>query len=165
MNKLSLRDWSSFAEVVASVAVVISLIFVAYSVNQNTRIMQATHDSQIFNLQDSIIGQLSADPVLASILVKLEQKEELTPSEAKQWEWHLYRWVSLWEMAYNRHEDGLMSDQHWKGWDRAFVIFVLDSETGMTEDFWQVDRETYSEGFAAHVDAAFARNRQDRRQP
>jgi hypothetical protein len=83
MRKLSLGEWSSLAEVVASMAVVVSLVFVGFSINQNSHILKASNDSLIFEIQDSIMSQLAGDPVLASILVKLESGEEITAIEAK----------------------------------------------------------------------------------
>jgi hypothetical protein len=161
MRKLSLSEWSSLAEVVASVAVVISLVFVGFSINQNSHILKATNDSLIFEIQDSIMGQIAGDPVLASIVVKLQGGEEITAIEAKQWEWHLWRWLAAWELAFNRHSDELMADDDWRGWDRAFEVMLFDPEIGLAEELWIVDRSVYGPDFAAHVDAAFTKHQQD----
>jgi len=161
MGKRSLKEWSSLAEVVASAAVVISLIFVGYSINHNSHILKATNDSLIFEIQDSIMGQLAGDPGLASIVVTLQSGGEITAIEAKQWEWHLWRWLGLWELAFNRHNDGLMAEDQWQGWDRAFETLILDSEFGLAENFWQEDRVSYGQDFAAHVDAAYAKYQQN----
>ena len=81
MRKLSLSEWSSLAEVVASVAVVISLMFVGYSINHNSYILQSTNDSLIFEIQDSIMAEMASSSVLASINSKLVLGEELTAME------------------------------------------------------------------------------------
>jgi hypothetical protein len=161
MRKLSLSEWSSLAEVVASVAVVISLVFVGFSINQNSHILKASNDSLIFEIQDSIMSQKTGDPVLASIEVKLQSGEEITAIEAKQWEWHLWRWMAAWELAFNRHTDELMDDDDWRGWDRAFELTLLDPEIGLAEEFWIADRFSWGSDFAAHVDAAYTKHQQD----
>ena len=161
MKKLSLREWSSLAEVIASVAVVISLVFVAYSINRNSHILQATNDSLIFEIQDSIMGQVAGDPAMASILSKLERGQEITATEAKQWQWHLWRWLSAWELAFNRHEDELMTDDRWEAWDRSFKSLLLDPQTGYAEELWQVERNDYGLRFSVHVDAAYSMYKQD----
>ena len=161
MKKLNLREWSSFAEIIASVAVVISLVFVGYSFNQNSHALQATNDSLIFEIQDSIMSQLSGDPAMASILLTLERGEELTEIEAKQWEWHLWRWIAAWELAFNRHDDGLMDEERWVGWDEAFKIIVLSSRTGLPEEIWRASREAYGPSFASHVEAAYSKYEED----
>ena len=98
---------------------------------------------------------------MASIVVKLQSGGEITATEAKQWEWHLWRWIALWELAFNRHSDGLMAEDQWQGWDRAFEIVILHSEYGLAENLWQEDRVGYGLDFAAHVDAAYAKYQQD----
>ena len=60
MRKLSLGEWSSLAEIVATVAVVISLMFVGYSINRNSYILQSTNDSLIFEIQDSIMAEMAS---------------------------------------------------------------------------------------------------------
>ena len=161
MKKLNLREWSSLAEIIASVAVVISLVFVGYSFNHNSHILQATNDSLIFEIQDSIMSQLSGDLAMASILLALERGEEITEIEKKQWEWHMWRWFAVWELAFNRYDDGLMDEERWVGWDESFKIAVLNSRTGLAEEVWQASREAYGTGFASHVEAAYSNYEKD----
>ena len=161
MKKRSLKEWSSLAEVVASVGVVMSLIFVGYSINQNTNTLRAANDNLLFELQDLMMAQVSGDPVLASILLKKEEGEEVSAIEAKQWMWYLYRYTSLWELAYNRHENGLMAEDEWLAWDRSFRIWLLDPKIGQPEEIWKANDGLYGAGFTAYVDAAYSSRRQD----
>ncbi len=161
MRKLSLSEWSSLAEVIASVAVVISLGFVVYSINHNSHILQATNDSLIFEIQDSIMDQMVGDPNLASIRLRLEHGEKITAAEAKQWEWHMWRWISAWELAFNRHEDDLMADDQWESWDRAFQMILLDPNTGYPEELWQAGRSAFGLSFSVHVDSEYSKHKQE----
>ena len=76
------------------------------------------------------MAEMANSTTLASINSKLESGEELTATEAKQWNWILWRWIAAWEMAFNRHEDGLMADDRWVAWDISFKFIILDPKTG-----------------------------------
>ena len=73
----------------------------------------------------------------------------------------MWRWVAAWELAYNRHEDGLMADERWEAWDRSFKFLILDPKIGFAEELWNFERGSYGLGFMAHVDAAYSKRKQD----
>jgi hypothetical protein len=81
---------------------------------------------------------------------------ELTPAEKTQYEWHLWRHVNLWELAYDRHADGFLSDEKWATWQRAFELEIVEVSTGMPEEMWEWGREGYGRKFAA-LDSVYAR--------
>ena len=62
MRKLELSDWASLAEIVASFGVVISLIFVAISLERNTAVMQASNDNFIYELQFARARDIVSSP-------------------------------------------------------------------------------------------------------
>jgi hypothetical protein len=45
MRKLDLQEWSAVAEIVGTVGIVISLLFVAYTVNRNTIELRSTNEN------------------------------------------------------------------------------------------------------------------------
>ena len=51
MSKLKLTEWAAVSEIIGTVAVVISLLFLAFSVNRNTVVMQASNDNFVYELQ------------------------------------------------------------------------------------------------------------------
>jgi hypothetical protein len=48
MKKLSLSEWAAVGELVGTLAVFVSLIFVIYSINQNTAAIQGSTENLIF---------------------------------------------------------------------------------------------------------------------
>ena len=78
MKRLDLTGWAAIAEIVGTVAVVVSLLFVAHSVNRNTSIMQSVNDNFIYQLQDERVRDIVSDPELASIIVKFRHKEDIS---------------------------------------------------------------------------------------
>ena len=87
VRKLSLSDWGSVAEIVATVAVVISLIFVVISLERNTAVMQASNDNFIYELQYGRVRDIVSSPGMASIYVKHRNGEDLSAEEKERFYW------------------------------------------------------------------------------
>jgi len=153
MRKLSLSDWGSLAEIVATVAVVISLIFVVISLERNTAVMQASNDNFIYELQFARSRDIVSSPGMASIYVRHRNGEELSAEEQERFYWDKMQELSTWELAFNRHRDGLFSTSQWKGWDGYFKSSFIDQ---FSSDSWAEVRDFYAEDFQSHVDAAYA---------
>jgi hypothetical protein len=151
-----LRSWVAVGELIAAAGVVVSLIFVGYELNSGNKIQQAANDNLLYELQDALYSDLSTDPVLSSAYMKLTGGEdELTPQELTQYGWYLWRQMNLWELAFDRHTDGLLSDSKWAAWRRAFESEVIDEATGMPKELWEIGRGTYGTEFVEYVDSAY----------
>ena len=154
MRKLGLSEWASLAEIVATVAVVISLIFVVISLERNTATMQAINDNFIYELQYARTRDIVSSPGMASIYVKHRNGEELSAEEQERFFWDKMQELSTWELAFNRHRDGLFSTEQWKGWNNYFEVSFIPQ---FSADEWAEVRDFYLEDFQNHVDAIYAR--------
>ncbi len=141
--QLSAKEWVPYAEIIAAFGVIISLLFVGYELNSNNAIQQATTDNLLYEMQDSLSAAASTNSVLATSIHKLESGQELTQAEASQYVFHLWRFLNLWEMAHDRYREGLLSEQKWRAWNRAFEYELIHFPTGMTKELWESGRMTY----------------------
>ncbi len=153
MRKLRLSDLASVAEIVAAVAVVITLIFVVVSLERNTAVMQASNDNFIYELQYARTRDIASSPGMASIYVKHRNGEELSAEEQERFYWDKMQELSLWELAFNRHRDGLFSTQLWEGWNNYFKVSFARQ---FSADSWAEVRDFYAEDFQSHIDAVYA---------
>ena len=103
MSKLNLTEWAAVSEIIGTVAVVTSLLFVAFSINHNTAVMQATNDNFVYELQYARVRDIVGSPGMASIYVKIDQNEELSAEEEKRFYWDKLQEIGTWEIAFNRH--------------------------------------------------------------
>ena len=71
MKKLNLSEWAAVGELVGTFAVFVSLIFVIYSINQNTAAVQGSTENLIFERNTNLTNNFMLDPSLAEILVKM----------------------------------------------------------------------------------------------
>jgi len=156
MTKLALRDWASVAEIVGTVAVVVSLLFVAYSVNHNTAVLQSLNDNLLYEYDGRAMSDVITDPSMAAILVKLDNSEQLTAIEGERFEQYMYRFLNMWELAYDRYVDGLFPERKWLGWNATLADVVTQGPRRLPEEVWNAARMQYGSGFASIVDEAYA---------
>ena len=120
MRILKLTEWTAIAEIIGTIAVVVSLLFVVTSINHNTKVIQASNDNFIYELQFARTRDIVASPGMALIYTKVNRKMELSEEEQERFYWDKMQELSTWELAFNRHRDGLFSTAQWIGWNNYF---------------------------------------------
>ena len=141
-------------EIVGALAVVVSLIFVVYSINRNSAMMQASNDNFLFELQLARIRNLLNSPGMASIYAKRNRNEELTEEDHVRLMWDQMMEVGVWEIAFIRYRDGLFSSKQWDSWNNYFVdVFTKQ----FSAESWAEVRDWVPEDFRDHVDDIYAR--------
>jgi hypothetical protein len=84
VTKRSLQDWASIAEIIGAVAIVMSLIYVAYEVRENTRALQATSRQALGDQDLAYFQTLLGPSILARAMDKKRRGEDLTDLEISQ---------------------------------------------------------------------------------
>ena len=157
MTKLALRDWASLAEIVGTVAVVISLLIVAYSINHNSAVLQSLNDNLLYEYDAQAISDVVTDPSMAAILVKLDDSEQLTAIERERFEQFMYRYLNMWELAHDRYADGLFPEDKWLGWNATLADIVTQGPRRLPGEAWNGIKEQYGSDFVSVVDKAYAK--------
>ena len=153
MSKLSLTQWAAVSEIIGTVAVVISLLFLAFSVKKNTVVMQASNDNFVYELQFARVRDIVSSPGMASIYVKLNQNKELSAEERERFYWDKLQEVGTWEIAFNRYRDGVFSNEQWEGWNNFYASSLTNQ---FSAESWAEIRAWYAKDFRSHVDAVYA---------
>ena len=155
IRNLKLSEWASLGELIGTLAVVISLIFVAHSVNQNTAAIQGSTENLIFERHTELTTNFMLDPSLAAILAKMRtENPTLSEIEAIRWEKYQLNLLDIWALAYNRHERGLLATQQWKEWDRYFTELFRTGGEKLSESQWEDLKYGYGDQFWLHVSQA-----------
>ena len=148
MRKLDLKDWAALGELVATVAVVVSLIFVVVSVKQNTDALQGVNDNAVFQQHAEVTSLFISDPSFAAILAnKRSGTEEFTEVEAIRWERYEMLMLDVWVMAFTRHQAGLIADEHWAPWDEYFTYIFSRGDEKLTPERFYALRFGYEPEF------------------
>jgi hypothetical protein len=152
MRKLDLSEWASVGELIGTLAVVVSLIFVVHSVNQNTAAIQGSNENLIFERHTELTTNFMLDPSLAAILVKMRgENPELTEIEAVRWEKYQLNLLDTWALAYSHYERDLLAPRQWNEWDRYFIALFQTGGERLSKEQWEEWKYGYGDKFWSHV--------------
>jgi len=150
-NRLVL--WASGAEIVSSLAVVISLIFLIAEVNRNTEATLGDTSEHLLELLQQA-ESWAADPAFAELIVRAKDPDAtFSPTEHEQYQrWIYLKWNAC-ELALDRRKAELVSDDYWEAWDGGCRETL---EPPLARQVWQEVRIRYGPGFRAYFDGAVA---------
>lgn len=134
IRKFTLVEWASLGELVASVAVVISLVFVGYTIERNTREVRATHADNIFTAARDIEIAIASDPEWSRVIVEGRGGGALTSVEWHRYDAYVIHILDVWDQMLSRHEDGLLESAFFEDWDGFFEEFAMRH---VTADTWR----------------------------
>ena len=159
MKKLTIIEWAAAGEIVGTIAVVISLLVVAYSIDRNTAATHASNENILFERHAELANQFMLDPTLAAILVKRRNGDaDLSDVEAVRWEKYELNLLDIWAMAYNRHERELLAENQWGAWDTYFAHMFSSGGEAISKSRWEELRYGFDQDFWEHVGAALFNN-------
>lgn len=149
----SLKEYALAAEIIGAVAVVISLIYVGVSVNQNTNALMVANHQALVAMDQDTTGWFR-DPEFAEAYLKSwDNIGELSAVQQLQVGSYVAGKINSWEFAFLTRENGMMEDAIWDGWDGHFQTVVLQPAG---RRFWTNERQHFSPTFRAHVDSVVA---------
>ena len=135
MTRRSLSEWAAVAEIVASIGVVVSLLFVGYSIQKNTEQLYNASSNDLFDaLREVELHTLA--PHMAEIIVKVEagKAHQLSAVEQYQFDQYISQVISIWEQAADAHEAGTMNELDYRGWEIFFETMV---DTYISPEQWR----------------------------
>ncbi len=148
MSKLSFN--SRFAvEVLGGIAVVVSLLLVAFEVRQNTVAFAAQALSELNQGGNSLAVEISINPDLAELIIRGHQKPEaLDEAERLRYEVLLNAIINNHEAAWIYREKGLIAEADFTGWKHSMCGFL--SNRGVTQ-YWKHNTDIYIREFVTDV--------------
>jgi len=159
MKKLTLSEWAAVGEIVGTVAVVISLLVVAYSIDRNTAATHASNENILFERHAELANHFMLDPTLAEILVKRRNGDaDLSDVEAVRWEKYELNLLDIWAMAYNRYQRELLAENQWVAWDTYFTHLFSSGGEAISKARWEELQYGFDKDFWGHVRAAIYDN-------
>jgi hypothetical protein len=155
MKRLALSEWSSIAEIVGAIAVVVSLLFVTFSINKNTAMLETNAEREFLDAWRTTVQMpFYTNERLAEIQLKVHTGEQLAPVEAKMWENFLRALFDTWFEYYSAHGRGQVSDQAWEEMNAA-ILTLWDRER--MGEFWEdMGSHWGSFDFAEHINREVA---------
>jgi len=151
---MTLDQIAALAEVISSVAVVVSLIYVAKQLKQNTGMMQVSASSERVDRDYTIVDSLIANKDLADIWNRAQDHfDELDASDQTRMLFFERRALILWHHLYNLKKKGLITEADWEV--QAWVISNIGRRQSVRRA-WEMYKEGFNSEFIRFVEQEFA---------
>lgn len=135
MKKLVLSEWASVAEVVGTIGVIVSLGFVAHSINVNTNELRASYTHLLFDTTRQVELTVASDAEWSRIVVQgRNRQEQLSEAEQHRYDAYITAIIDLWAEMLGRYDDGLVEEQMLADWDTYFSCWV---QRHLSDGDWQ----------------------------
>jgi hypothetical protein len=140
---------SAIAQVIGSVAVVFSVLYLAIQVHQSTRISKlAAQDAAATALRD-VTKPFAENSELARIWqLGLEDLKALSAEEQTRFFHSTYQFLKAYETIHFHHVYGLMDEQIWQGWCGLLRHYIFSPGF---EHYWRVRHDLFSTRFQQFI--------------
>ena len=152
VKRLDLAGLTATAEVIGTIGIIVSLVFVAYSVNSNTNAVKASQTNVVYEASRQIELAVASDPEWAGIVLRgRSHAEQLTEIEQFRYDAYLVVVLDSWDHLLDRFSDGLMTEDQIDGWEKYFEDWV---DRYLTNSGWQRIKWQFSGPIMAKVKSA-----------
>lgn len=145
-----LEKLSAISQIVASSAVVISLIYVGMQVNLNTHATQSATNQSLYQMQQDFV--LNGGPDFYDLKLRFSRSpESISAYDSLRWRGFLNVRLNLNEAAYSNRESGMIDDAMAQSWLNGLKDWAC---MPVAPAYWEDVKDEYLPSFAAAVDAA-----------
>ena len=152
---MTLQDLGSIGELLGGVAVVVSLIYLALQIRQNTETVRASTFQQAAASSSALAEQLSLDPELTRIFTSgVNELASLSEEDLPRF---TFMGISFYRQLGNLHHQsrkGLINEEDWEGIRESYLRTI--SRPGM-ETWWQENSYRFNRHFRSFIDEELRR--------
>jgi hypothetical protein len=147
---MSLNDLANLGQVIGAIAVVISLIYVAYQIRQNTNVVRSATAQAVHEHFANWYQLVAADAELAELATKgLRDYGSLLEQERVRFISAFMAFLSYSQNAFLKWREGLLTPALWLGWEQ--VRMNLFGAPG-GKAFWKDRSYLFGEEFRRYIE-------------
>ena len=156
---LLLESLANLGEIVGAIAVVVSLIYLAVQVRQNTKAQRTENFSRALDRVAAMQANLTQDGDTAVILSKgIVELPKLTHKERIRFTFGMYELFGTFEFMFLASKDSAIPEEVWHRWS-ATVAWWL-SYPGV-QAWWEIKPAPFTDSFESYVNAIIENNPTD----
>ena len=138
------------AEIIAAIAVLVSLWYLAIQLKQNTELQRAELEVQLGLTWAEMHDIMIQRPNLARAYdLAAESWEEISDEDVREYIWFVAKSFHILEGMFRQRQRGLLTDDVWAPYER-YIVGILQIEAVL--GWWQCDGSLTSKEFQTHVD-------------
>jgi len=142
---MTLEQYAYFADIIASVAVIGSLLYVAREVRQNTNAMRVSNADNYTDFYFKLCTPVATDREFAELWVKGQVEFDSLDSVDKQrliiWE---FQALGGWSKYFNLRQQALITDAQWKELSGTFAHF---GQRQAVREAWRIFRDIFDQPY------------------
>ncbi len=147
---MDLAYYANLAEIFGTVAIVVSLVYVAVQIRQNTRTTRLATGQNISRDLREANAIVASDANMAEILLKgVENEVELTRAERLRLYFYLNLAYRVYENAYYQRQEGALDAYVWEG---ILGNMKFGKRASVYQAFWRDRKHVFSRGFQDFYD-------------
>lgn len=147
MNEHSWTKWSAIAEIISSIAILITLIYLAIQTQQNTEALFSQSQQNLFELSQEELPLWMAYPEMSVFII--DNDLEMTMEQKVQLDTLMIIALERRVVAFRQYQRGLLDEE---GWQNELQIIKLLLGTERLRDWWnKVGIYSHDPDFVAEV--------------
>ncbi len=156
---IDLQYLANLGEVIGAVVVILSLIYLAIQVRQNTHAQRTENYSRALDRVAAMQSMLSQDGEMSLIFSKaVLDSSKLTPQERVRFTWSMYEAFGAFEFMFHASRAAAIPAEVWTRWSSGVAWWL--SFPGV-QTWWQERPIPFTESFTAFVESLLKDNPTD----
>jgi hypothetical protein len=152
-------DWNmigAIAEAIGAMGIIISLLYVASQVRQNSKLSRAATRTALADGAQRLASDVVENDDIARILHAAMQGQEVEPHERFRIQSRCYRDLRFWDNAFYQYKEGLLTAEEWNGFrENLKLVFQFPTYT----EYWEALQVIFSVDFRNEVNSILREDR------
>lgn len=140
---------SAISDILGATGVVVSLIYLAIQVRQNTRVARAATRQAIAGDFQALATDLVTGDDAARIFYAHVSGDSVKPHERVRLQARAYRDFHFWDNAHYQYQQGMLSSDEWHGIRENLKQLVL--YVPAYREYWEGEQSSFAERFRSEV--------------
>jgi len=155
---MSIQDLAAIAEIISTLAILVTLVYLARETRQNTAAIHASIRQASLDAELSIVDRMINYPHIRPAMMS-GNFEDLSEEQIEQVVMNVVSIFRVRETNWLQHKNGVMDDETWQIYRHSLVIFITN--TSVIKKEWDRANQNgfYHPGFLAEINAALAESK------
>ena len=159
---MDLQSLANIGEIIGAVVVILSLVYLAIQVRQNTEAQRMENYARAMERLAAIQSLLSQDSEVSLIFSKgVVDTSKLTPQERIRFTWSLYEFFGAFEFMFLASKTGSIFEEVWSRWSAATAWWLTFPGV---QAWWIARPLPFTDGFTLFVESLLKDNPTDAEQ-
>jgi hypothetical protein len=159
---MNLQSLANIGEIIGAIVVILSLVYVAIQVRQNTEAQRTENYARALERVAAIQSTLSQDSEISLIFSKgVVDTSKLTPQEKVRFTWSLYETFGAFEFMFLASKTGSIVEEVWSRWSAAIAWWLTFPGV---QAWWKARPLPFTDSFTSFVESLLKDNPTDAEQ-